>query len=98
MPVSCNNLSQMMSLYISFRYSVDYDVTAFVNDVDPPFKIVLEDFQDVILRNFDVREEDMTVTRHSVQFSMDGVDFDLLVATNLAKSHSRGVPLYSHNL
>ena len=74
-----------------YRYSVDSDVTVFVNDVTPPFKRVLEDFQEIILKNFKVKEEDMKMTRYSVQFELDGVDFDLLVATNLARSHVGGL-------
>ena len=76
------------------RYSVDSDVTAFINDVSPPFRNVLDDFQDVILKNFDVKEEDMKITRYSLEFVLDGLDFDLVVATNMAKGHGTG--LFTH--
>ena len=63
---------------------------AFVNNVRPPFKDVLNDFQDVILLNFDVDEEDMKKTKRSLGFPLEGVDFDLLPATNMAKSQDPG--------
>ena len=67
-----------------YRYSIDYDVTAFVNGETPPFDDVLDDFQNVILANFDVKEENMKMTSRSLGFKLDGIDFDLLPATNLA--------------
>ena len=69
---------------------MDYDLVAFVNDVSSPFDDVLDDFQDVILRNFYVKENDVKVTLRSLQFTLEGVDFDLLPATNLAQSHQGG--------
>ena len=72
---------------------MDYDLAAFVNDEVPPFEDVLDDFQDVILKNFDVKEEDMNVRSRSLQFTLEGVDFDLLPATNLAQSHQGGLIL-----
>ena len=63
---------------------------AFVNNVRPPFTDVLDDFQDVILLNFDVELEDMKKTRRSLGFTLEGVDFDLLPATNVAKSQDPG--------
>lgn len=84
--------SKLVSLCTSiscFRYSLDYDVVAFVNKVEPPFKDnVLSDFQDILMRHFDVKEEDIKLTLFSIQFQLEGVDFDLLVATNM----TRGLP------
>ena len=68
---------------------MDYDLVAFVNDVSPPFDHVLDDFQDVILMNFDVKEVDKNP--RSLHFTLEGVDFDLLPATNLAQSHEGGL-------
>ena len=74
-----------------YRYSIDYDVTAFVNGETPPFDDVLVDFENVILANFDVKEENMKVTSRSVGFKLDDIDFDLLPATNLANSDVEGL-------
>ena len=62
----------------------------FVNDVRPPFTDVLEEFQDIILLNFDVEERDMTKTKRSLGFTLEGVDFDLLPATNMTNSQDPG--------
>ena len=69
---------------------MDCDLAAFLNDVTPPFDKVLDDFQDVILMNFDVEEDDMEMKPRSVHFKLKGVDFDLLPATNMVKSHEGG--------
>ena len=69
---------------------MDFDVTAFVNDENQPFEKVLDDFQDVILNNFDVEEKDMKISPNLVQFVLDDVDFDLLAATNMAKGSQGG--------
>ena len=71
------------------RYSVDYDVTAFVNGETPPFDDVLDDFQNVILANFK-RAKLKDKTSRSLSFELDGIDFDLLPATNLAISQDEG--------
>ena len=77
-------------MYIFCSYSVDYDCVAFVNNERPPFTNVLEEFQDIILLNFDVEEEEMNMTKRSLSFPLEGVDFDLLPATNMAKSQDPG--------
>ena len=77
--------------FLFYRYSIDYDVTAFVNGETPPFDDVLDDFQNVILANFDVKEENMKVTSRSVGFKLDDIDFDLLPATNLANRDVEGL-------
>ena len=70
---------------------MDCDLAAFLNDVTPPFNKVLDDFQDVILMNFDVEEKDMDMNPRSVHFKLKGVDFDLLPATNMVKGHEGGM-------
>ena len=80
----------VLSYYLYYRYSVDYDVTAFVNDVTPPFDRVLDDFQDVIMMHFGLSEEETKTTSRSVGFTLEGIDFDLLPATNLARSQMGG--------
>ena len=77
-------------MIILFSYSFDYDLVAFVNNERPPFTDVLEDFQDVVLLNFDVDEEDIIKTKRSLGFTLEGVDFDLLPATNMAKIKDGG--------
>ena len=79
-----------MLIFLNFSYSVDYDLVAFVNDVTPPFTDVLEEFQDIILLNFDVEERNMIKTKRSLGFTLEGVDFDLLPATNMTKSQDPG--------
>ncbi len=71
-------------MYDCCSYAVDYDVTAFINGVEPPFKRVIDDFQDIILKNFDVDESNMKVSPRSIQFNLDGIEFDLLPATNMS--------------
>ena len=82
---------QSICCFFLNRYSIDYDVTAFVNGETPPFDDVLDDFQNVILANFDVKEENMKVTARSVGFVLDDIDFDLLPATNLANRDVEGL-------
>ena len=69
---------------------MDYDVTAFVNGETPPFDDVLDDFQNVILANFKRRAKLKDKTSRSLSFELDGIDFDLLPATNLARSQDDG--------
>ncbi len=45
---------------------------------------MIDDFQDIILKNFEVEEKDMKVNEFILQFNLDGIDFDLLPATNMA--------------
>ena len=87
---SWGSRSITISVLIFYSYSIDYDLVAFVNNVRPPFTDVLDDFQDVIFLNFDVELEDMKKTRRSLGFTLEGVDFDLLPATNVAKSQDPG--------
>ena len=68
---------------------MDYDVTAFVNGETPPFDDVLDDFQNVILANFRAAKLKDKTSR-SLSFELDGIDFDLLPATNLARSQDDG--------
>ncbi len=64
-------------------------MTVFLNRKEPPFDRngVIDDFQDIILKNFDVDEQDMEVNQFLVKFTLDGIDFDLLPATNMAAVH-----------
>ena len=73
-----------------FSYAVDYDIVAFVNDVRPPFRDVLKDFKHVILQYFNVEEKDFKQTKRSLSFHLEGVQFDLLPATNMARSKNPG--------
>ena len=68
---------------------MDYDVTAFVNNVTPPFNDLLLKFKEVISTNFGV--SDVKVKPRSLHFTLEGIDFDLLPATNLAPSHLGGL-------
>ena len=75
------------------RFAVDYDVVAWVNGKEPPFSDVLDDFEDVLMMQFPLEEKDIKKTTHSLQFTLENVEFDLLVATNLASS-GMGVYLF----
>ena len=68
---------------------MDCDVTIFVNDVKPPFENVLINFREVVLKNFNVQE--VKRNPRSLHFTLEGIDFDLLPATNLAPSHLGGL-------
>jgi hypothetical protein len=67
----------------SVWYKVDYDCVVYINDESPPFTDVISDFQDIILMNFNLEEDDFKVCPRCLQFTIDGIDFDLLPTTNM---------------
>ena len=79
-----------MHVFERFSYSIEYDLVAFVNNEKPPYTDVLEEFRDIILLNFDVEEEDIKLRDRSLIFRLEGIDFDLLPASNLTKPQYEG--------
>ena len=51
---------------------------------------VQKHFRDVIQREFRIASRNIEIKPHAVQFTVDGVDFDLQIAENLANTHSAG--------
>jgi len=68
----------------------DVDVVAFVNNENPPFDKVIENSEG-ILRPYSVVISNLSHTPHSIQFRVNGIDFDLLPAPN----HTLGRQFYS---
>jgi hypothetical protein len=79
---------------------VDYDCVVYINGESPPFKDVINEFQDILLMNFNLKEDDFKVCPRSLQFTIDGIDFDLLTATNMVppNDRSRDTVMMQHRL
>lgn len=62
--------------------SSDIDCVLFINEKLPPFKDVLEDFENILIMtdSYDIR--DVRKTKYSLQFKSLGFDFDILPAVN----------------
>ena len=78
-----------LSVLLSFSASPDYDVVVYLNDVTPNEE-VLEYFWNFIDRNLGINKQNITKTRFSLQFELDGISFDLLFAKNEVDTHSTG--------
>ena len=65
-------------------------MTVFLNEMEPPFNKngVIDDFQDIILKNFEVEEKDMEVYPWLIKFTLRGIEFDLLPATNMTAKYA----------
>ena len=72
-----------------FRGSPDYDVVVYLNDVTPGEE-VLRYFRNFIHRKLNVKRDKIKMTPHSLQFKLDGVEFDLLFAKNEVDPQSSG--------
>lgn len=65
-------------------FSSDVDCVLFINDTNPPFKEVLEDFYDILTMTDSFKIRDVRLTKFSVQFKANDLDFDLLPAANFS--------------
>jgi hypothetical protein len=68
--------------------SPDFDCTVFVNEEQPPFAEVLDEFEDILLMSDGLKIVPNTIktTRYSLQFVLEGgYEVDLLPAANLVK-------------
>lgn len=63
----------------------DADIVVFHNEHNSNQMDILDDFQDILLINTSLKEEDINISTNDVmQFTLDGIDVDLLVAENHA--------------
>ena len=63
----------------------DADIVVFHNEHNLSQMDILDDFQDILLINTSLKEEDINISTNDVmQFTLDGIDVDLLVAENHA--------------
>ena len=63
----------------------DADIVVFHNEHNLSQMDILDDFQDILLINTPLKEEDINISTNDVmQFTLDGIDVDLLVAENHA--------------
>lgn len=63
----------------------DYDVVLFINGRLPPFKDVLNDFEDILNATDSYHIREVRTTRFSIQFKALNFEFDFLPATNFAQ-------------
>lgn len=63
----------------------DIDCVLFINDEQPPFKDVLEDFENILNMTDSFNIRDVHKTRYSVQFKALEFEFDILPAANFTK-------------
>jgi hypothetical protein len=67
---------------ISLNY--DYDCVIYVNDVDPQFKDLLGEWEDILTLKLDHPISELKLTRFSIQFKIGEIEFDVLPAPNYA--------------
>ena len=66
----------------SLSVKFDYDCVIYVNDLDPPFDHLLDDWHDIFLLHLPELKGEMKMTNYSIQFKVDEFDFDILPAPN----------------
>jgi hypothetical protein len=62
----------------------DFDCTIYVNDVDPPFEKLLDEWDDILILNFRDIIIEKKLTSRSIQFKIEEFEFDILPAPNYA--------------
>lgn len=65
-------------------FTSDVDCVLFINDMSPPFKEVLDDIHDILSLADSYKISDVRLTKYSIQFKANDLDFDLLPAANFA--------------
>lgn len=63
-------------------YNSDVDCVLFINDQQPPFKDILEDFENILSMTDSFLIRDVSLTRYSIRLKADNFDFDILPAAN----------------
>jgi hypothetical protein len=76
-------VSKKTSIILKF----DYDCVIYVNDEDPPFENLLDEWDTILTLDANKITGERKITKHSIQFTMDGFDFDILPAPNYAGSN-----------
>lgn len=66
----------------SLSVKFDYDCVVYVNDVDPPFENLLNDWHDIFLLHLPEVKGETKLTNYSIQFKIDEFEFDILPAPN----------------
>ena len=64
-------------------------MVCFLNDVMPDME-VLKHFKGVIRKEFKLKRKRIRMCIHSLQFALQGVEFDLLFAKNMVTRNSSG--------
>ncbi|CAF1390406.1 unnamed protein product [Adineta steineri] len=70
----------------SISLKFDYDCVIYVNNVDPPFKELLGEWNGILNHHLRNISGIIKVTNYSVQFEVDGFKFDILPASNYTGS------------
>ena len=68
----------------SIACSFDYDCVVYVNNEDPPFKDVLDEWKDILILHLGMHIESPRVTQCSIHFTIKDFVYDLLPAPNYA--------------
>ncbi|CAF1285162.1 unnamed protein product [Rotaria sordida] len=69
---------------ISISLKYDYDCVIYVNEVDPPFEKLLDEWDDILKLYLNHLVDETKITQYSIQFKIGELDFDILPAPNYA--------------
>lgn len=69
-------------------FNWDMDLVLFINDEQPPFKEVLDNFEDTFLIENSLDIKNIRKTPYSIQFTIGQIDFDILPAPNFVTRDS----------
>lgn len=70
-------------------FGFDVDMVLMINEEEPPFKEVLDDFEEIFMIENALDIKNIRKTRFSIQFTIDQFDFDILPAPNFV-THDGG--------
>ncbi|CAF3363469.1 unnamed protein product, partial [Rotaria sp. Silwood2] len=60
----------------------DHDCVIYVNDVDPPFEKLLDEWDNILKLHLNHLGDETKTRKFSIQFTIEELDFDLLPAPN----------------
>jgi hypothetical protein len=60
----------------------DYDCIVYINDEEPPFTDILDEWKGILTQNLDILIKNLRCTAHSIQFDIRGHKYDVLPAPN----------------
>ncbi|CAF4860558.1 unnamed protein product [Rotaria socialis] len=70
-----------MSKKTSIVLKFDYDCVIYVNDMDPSFEKILEEWETIIAMGMNQIAGETKVTAYSIQFEVDGFQFDIILVS-----------------
>jgi hypothetical protein len=68
----------------SISVKFDYDCVIYVNDINPPFEKLLDEWDSILIQRLTELKGDTKPTPYSIQFEVEGFQFDILPAPNYA--------------